>query len=450
MRFKVNKLSDVQAEVTITNSAQEVEQAYQNAYTKARKDFSLPGFRKNKVPLELVERHLGDAVVKDAVHDLLISNMQECVEDLKPQPVSLPEMKVKSFERGKGANFVGIYDTYPVVKLGPYRKLKAIEDKPLIDEKDLKRELERVQDENARMYPKEGGAEMKDHTSIHVLIKHEKQKILEKKDLAVVLGDNQVLPNFDQHLLGMKTDEKKEFSLPVPEDFPDQRIAGKELSVHVTLVDCRYKELPKLDDEFARDLGEYETLEQFKQKLHSSMNEKLVGIIRSRTKQSLLEQLAEQSEVSLPESFVTQEMSSRIDRMIETIQKRSPNKKKNISRDDLARLMDQEPDQFKEKVCKDSRSALTYHFLMKELAKVLDLQASKADMEKQIEQNYGVNMPMDQLEKVDTEGKLRIELEDSVLKEKAIDWLYEHAKISPGKKISLDELFAAQEEAKRQ
>lgn len=206
MEFKTKKQDNATVELIIKFKPDEVNDAYQKAYQKAQKKFKLPGFRAGRVPLDLVEKHLGESVVEEALHELVHSALDEIISDLNPQPISVPRFtEVEQIDRAKGATIKGQYDTFPIIKLGKFRKIKVTEDQPVIKDEHIQKELERLQQERATLMTREGAAQMDDYVQVDIQIRRKDtgKNLYKNQNLNVQLGKTATLPGLDEHLVGM-------------------------------------------------------------------------------------------------------------------------------------------------------------------------------------------------------------------------------------------------------
>ncbi len=456
MQFKVRKLSHTQAEISITNTKDEVETAYQIAFKLAQKDLRLPGFRKGKAPIQMVERHLEKTVWKDAVNELLRKNIKKCLSTAEPKAASLPEMEVLEFERKKGASFIGKYDLFPYIKLGQYKKIEIEESLFVIEEKDILTELEKIRKGKALLREREENEKIVKGDQVCLEIKitvsepknNTNQKtgkmvtdeiIFQHENLKVTLGNNQLLPGIDDEILNMIKEEEKNFNLDVEDEFIDKRFSGKKLSVYVKLLECHYEELPELDDELAKDLGEYENLNELKKEIENKIKEYSSQIILKKSKATILEKLVLSSEVFFSDNLLQKECEHTMHHVAQNYEQKFG---KRIDRKKLLELLGKD----EEEIRKDCKMNIKKQLIVTELQKIINIEVTDKECEEKWNFLY-TTLPQENEEregKPTTTPKMQDEdrerLRDMMKQKKIFTWLYENAIIKTGQKITYAEL----------
>lgn len=434
MEFKTKKLSDVSVELAVKNTAAEVQEAYRAVYRKAQAKMKLPGFRVGKAPLELIERNLGESVAEDALRELIASSFSQIVEKLDPAPISAPRFEVESFDRQKGAAYKGAYESMPKVKLAKYRKLKIQEDRVAIAEKDIEEELERMRKERGHLVSREDGARLEDYATLRIAVTHGGENLYNNDELRARLGAGNTLPGVDDQIVGMKSGEKRQFEVQIESDFGDPRFAGKLLQVDVELLDLQQIELPELNDEFARDLGEFNTLADLKTKIRNSLESEGQQALKQKAAQQALDQLVSETKLPLPETLIEQELESRT----EQLRQRLGNKE--LSLDDIARLAGQPAEGFRQDMRNSAEKTVRERLVLRELIEAEELAIQPAEVEAEIRQRYGALLPENQLPQLLANENLREEVEGRLLFRKAMDYLYTQADRKNGAQISLAQM----------
>ncbi len=429
MDFKTKKLSDVAVELTVKNTADEVDEAFRAAYRKAQAKFKLPGFRPGKVPLELVEKHLGDSVADDAARELIASTFQQIVEDLDPQPISIPRFELESFDRSKGAVYKGEYETLPRFKLQKYKKLKVNEDEVEVADADIQAELERLQKERGALVSREGGAQKDDVAILDIVVKDGAKVLYKNKELRAQLGGSNTLPGVDEQLYGLAVGESKQFEITIDETFPDGKFAGKTLSVEVVLTENQYPEYPEINDEFARDMGEYETLDQLKAKLRETLLEQAKTAVKQKTMQNLLDQVVEGVKFAVPNALIDSETERRLERMRERLGQ------KNASLADIAAMAGQDVEKMNAELRASSEKAIRERLVLRELTETESIQVGPEDILAEIRNRFGAYLPENQLPTLLENEQLRDDVEGRLLFWKSLEFLYENAEVRKGARV---------------
>ncbi len=435
MEFKIKKLSEVTAEVTLKTTAEEVDEAYRAAYKKAQTKIKLPGFRKGRVPLEMVEKHLGESVAEDAARELIAATFEDVVEDLDPAPISLPRFEIESFERGKGAVFKGTYDTMPKVKLGKYKKLKVSEDKAKIDDAVLKEELERLRKENATLQTREGGAQKDDYATAEIVVRDSDGKeMFSNKEFRFQIGAGQSLPGFDDQVEGMEVEQEKSFELNIDETFPDAQFAGKTVQCIVKLTDCRFADMPELNDEFAKDMGEYDTLADLEKELREKLEEQAKTALKQKAMNELVRQAVEGAKVSVPDSVVENEMGQRFEHIKQRIGQ------KDLDLDGLAKATGQSREDLEKELRESAQRGVEERLVLREILETEAIEVADDEIEQEIRTMYGQFLQGPQLDQFVGNEKVRDDVRGRLLYVKCLEWLYDNAEVKTGNEISYKQL----------
>lgn len=437
MEFKTKKQDNATVELIIKFKPDEVNDAYQKAYQKAQKKFKLPGFRAGRVPLDLVEKHLGESVVEEALHELVHSALDEIISDLNPQPISVPRFtEVEQIDRAKGATIKGQYDTFPIIKLGKYRKIKVTEDQPVIKDEHIQKELERLQQERATLMTREGAAQMEDYVQLDIQIRRKDtgKNLYKNQNLNVQLGKTATLPGLDEHLVGMHAEEEKEVDLDIDEDFPDAKFAGNTVTARVKVLDCKFASYPELNDEFAKDVGEYENLAALKSKLRDDMDKEARRALKSRSTQEILNAIVEGSKLIVPDSLIQNE----VDRRIEQLGQRLGMKKPTL--DDLVRISGENRDKLEADLKAGAQKAVYDQLVVSEISKEIKLEVEQSEIEKEVQERFGQMIPPDQMQRFLQNEELLDDVRSRLLFMKSLDWIYANADVRPGREVAYDEL----------
>lgn len=438
MEFKVKKLTEVTAEVTLKSTSEEVEAAFQRAYKKAQGKIKLPGFRAGKVPLAMVEKHLGDSVAEDAARELIAQAFEDVVEELDPAPISIPRFEIESFERGKGATFKGAYDSMPKVKLGKYKKLKVTEDVGKISEANIQAELVRIQKERSTLKTREEseGATNDDFVTGAIDVKDTAsgKDLFHNENFRFQLGAGQSLPGMDEQVTGMKFGEAKSFELQMEESFPDANFAGKKIAVDLKIKDCQFAELPELNDEFAKDMGEFETLAEYKASVQSNLEEQAKTALKQQSMTEILKQIVEGSKIHVPDSVVENEVQQRF----EQIKQRMGNK--DLDMDGLAQISGQGRDKLETDLKESAMKGIQDRLVLREITEGETIEVAEADVTEEIQKTYGQFLPANQLQDIMKNESIVGDVRGRLLYVKSLEWIYENADVRKGKEVSFDAL----------
>lgn len=434
MDFKTKKLSETEVELTVTNEAEEVQAAFEEAYRQARAKLKLPGFRKGKAPLELVQKHLGDSVADDAARELIAAVFEDIAEDLDPKPITVPRFSAEEFSQDSGARFKGVYEAMPKIKLGKYKKLKVTEDFVKVSEEDIQSELEKLQKEKAPIVSREGAAQMQDFATIDIDVSDQGKSLYRNAELRIQLGGNNTLPGIDEEIVGMQADETKEFQITLEEGFPDPNFAGKTLDVRVRLLSCQYPDYPEIDDEFAADVGDYETLADLKKKIREEQEGKAKDALKQRSMQNLVEQVSEASKFPIPASLIDSELQSRLQQIGQRVGKQG------LSIPEMAAMTGQKPEDLEKELRESAEKGVRDRLILQEITKEEKIEVTREDIVEEIKSRYGAFLPDDQMGRLFDNDRLREDVEGRLLYWKALERIYANADVKKGKERSLKEL----------
>ena len=325
---EIKRLDKSNINLNITVPKDDVHAQYQDMLKEYTKSLQIPGFRKGKVPQEVLERKFSEALKQDALGRIIESALKEVFdkENLprseRPLPYSTPELQddpTLDFE--KDLNFSVVYDVLPEVKIGLWKGLKVEYPYAEVENDDLKRELDGIRERNAIVMDRDDSASAKkdDVVTINYQIFEEDgnpSSVLKRDDFVFTLGSKANFYQFDDEITGMKKSESKEFNKTFNDDFFEPSLAGKTRKVQLTLTSIKEKKLPDLDDDFAQDVDEkYKTLDDLKNSIKERLEKNLNMHLRDVKLAELLKKIMENTPVILPESMIKTEVEGRMRRL---------------------------------------------------------------------------------------------------------------------------------------
>ncbi len=441
MEFKTKRKDNSAVKITVKNTPEEVAEAYKAAYVQAAKKVKVPGFRKGKVPLDMVERQLGDSVAGDAVRHLISDTLKEIVDELDPPPINMPQFDVESFDREKGAVFTGTYDTHPETKLGKYKKLKVTEDSCKVGDDEVNERIEDLRKQHATIKTREEeeAAENDDIVRVELAIREGDSTLYDNKEQQFQVGAEEQIPGLNNHLLGLKTGEERVFETEFAEDFPGKEFAGKKVSVSLKVNEIQYPEYPAVDDDFAQDAGEYENLEQLRAGLLKELRDKGKEVLGKRAKDSLLEKVVKDAKFSIPESIIKQEIQRRTD----MIKQRAGMQEGGIP--ELAQMMGRETEDLEKELREFSERGIKENLALLEISREEEVSVEEAEVEAEIKTRFGSMMTDQQLKDWMKQDSIIDNVKSNLLFHKTLDWLLENAEVKKGKDIPFSELKKAED-----
>lgn len=314
---QIEKLENSAVKLTVTIAANEVQSKYDELVKKYSKDAQIKGFRKGKVPRNILERKFGEAFRAETLQDLLESGIGEAIEEIdeKPLPYARPTLVDEDLELDPSAEltFSVTYDVFPEVTLGEYKGLEVTEPQVKITKKDEDRDIEELRQQNALVIDKEDGAVAKGDlvTMTYEEVDENDEAIdgTRREDFEFTVGEGHNLYHIDTEVVGMKADEPKVIEKEFPEDFEHEELAGEKKRIRVTVTRIRQRDLPDLDDEFAQDISDdFETLDDLRKDVRRKLEKNAESRVRSQKIDELMTQIVEASTVEVPATMVDTEL----------------------------------------------------------------------------------------------------------------------------------------------
>jgi trigger factor len=427
MEYKTKKNDNATVQITVQNTPEEVNRAFRDAYLKASVKIKIPGFRAGKAPLELIEKKLGESVAEDAARFLISNTVKEIIDDLDPPPINIPSFEIKTFDRNKGAEFTGIYDTFPIIKIGKYKKLKGSIELAEITDGDLSEEIENLRKSHALFKSREQEASQNgDRITLSLNIGHGGKSLLKKDDISFMIGESG-FPGLDERVTGLKEGDKGDYTVDVPIEFPDPRYAGKGVEVSFTVVDCRYSELPELNDEFAKTVGAFESLAELKSKIREEMKTHADRMLKDRCLAELLKNIVADSKVAVPESMIEKEIDERIEQI------KSRLGKKSIDLKGLASVMGTTAEKLKVDIRDAAIKSLTNNLIIHEITKKEAINVSDDSVRDEMRNRWRI--PEEQISSLMGNADITDEIRGQLLYRAGMDWIFSNGDIKNGHSI---------------
>lgn len=309
MSLQVEKLEHNMAKLTIEVSADEVEKALQAAYLKERSKISLPGFRKGKVPRQMIEKMYGPEVFYDEAANHMISEAYgNAYDECELEIVSQPKVEVVQLEKGKPFIFTAEVAVKPDVVLGEYKGLKVDKVSTRVTQKEVDEEIEKERERNARTIDvTDRAVQDKDVVTLDFegFVDGEAFEGGKGENYPLTIGSGSFIPGFEEQLIGAEIDKETELKVTFPEDYHAKELAGKEAVFKCTVHKIKAKELPELDDEFASDVSENcETLEDYRAEVKAKIKERKEREGRQKKEDQAVEQAIENSQMDIPQPMI--------------------------------------------------------------------------------------------------------------------------------------------------
>ena len=317
MSLQVEKLEKNMAKLTIEVSAEDLDKAMEKAYQKQKSRISLPGFRKGKAPRKMIESMYGKGVfMEDAVNSLVPQEYTKALGECDLEIVSQPEINVTQMEPGKALIFTADVAVKPEVTLGDYKGVEVPKSEIAVTDEEVDAEVKKEQDKNARTVAVEDRAAANgDITTIDFEgfvdgVAFEGGK---GTDYALTLGSGTFIPGFEDQLVGANTGDHVEVKVTFPEEYQAKELAGKEAVFQCDVKKIETKEVPELDDEFAKDVSEFDTLAEYKEDVKKKLTEKKEKEARTAKENAAVDKAIENAQMDIPELMTKTECRQMMD-----------------------------------------------------------------------------------------------------------------------------------------
>lgn len=304
MQVKVENLEKNVVKLVIEVDSEKFEQGLQKAFAKNVNRFSIPGFRKGKAPRHMVEKFYGEQVLyEDAINAICPEAYDQAIEEQDIHPVDRPEIDIEQIGKGQTFIFTAKVTVKPEVELGQYKDVEVKKAVAVVTDEDLDKEVEKVRDQNSRLISIDdrpvasGDTAVIDFEGFIDGVAFDGGK---GTDYSLVIGSGTFIPGFEEQLIGLAAGEEKDVNVTFPEDYGSEELAGKPALFKVKVKEIKLKELPELDDEFAKDVSEFNTLEEYKADLKKKLLENAEHQAHHENEDNVVKMVVENATVDIP------------------------------------------------------------------------------------------------------------------------------------------------------
>ena len=394
--------------MTFSIEQAEIQKGLTTAFNKVKGNLNVPGFRKGKVSRQVFNRMYGEeALYEDALNAVLPEAYEAAVKEAGIDPVSQPKIDVDSMEKGQDWVIKAEVTVKPEVKLGDYKELTVEKQDREVTEEDVDARIKREQEAQAELVIKEDEAAENGDTVVidfEGFLGEETFEGGKGENYSLELGSNSFIPGFEDQLVGVKAGESKEVNVTFPEDYQAEDLAGKDAVFKVTVHEVKAKELPELDDEFAKDVDDsVETLAELKEKYRKELTETKEKAAEDAKDEAAIRQAVENAEiVELPHSMVHDEVHRSMDEFLNNMQRQG------ISPEMYYQLTGSTEADLHQQFEGEAETRVKTNLVIEAIAKAEGLEATEEDIEKEIQElSEAYNMPVDQIKRVLTEDMLK-------------------------------------------
>jgi trigger factor len=421
MKTEFTDVSETQKTLTIEIPSEIVDAEIDRVAKGYSKQAKLPGFRPGKVPATIIKQRFKDQIRHDVMHGLIPRAIDEALQERGIEPVDTPNIKDVALEEGQPLKFTAAIETVPPFDPGDLSTLSATRPSRAITDDSVDRMLERLRERAAKYEPVEGRPIGDGDTVVLDIDRMNADgKPDRHEDVSIELGSSANPPGFDENLVGLSTGDQKTFSIHFPETYPVEEMAGTDVTYTVNVKDVRRKTLPELDDEFAKDLGTFDSLAGLRERVMSDLQEEADEKANRQLRTEILKQLADRVTFELPTSLVEREIDRRLEEFARQLAQQNVDPRQ--AGIDWA--------QFREAQRDPARVAVASAVVLDEIARREGITVSPEDVDKEIEQ-FAVptgRTPAALRAQLEKEGGVA-RLSSGLRREKAVDLALARARI---------------------
>ena len=317
MSLQVEKMEKNMAKLTIEVAAEDLEKAMQNAYQKAKGRISIPGFRKGKAPRKMIEQMYGKGIfLEDAVNALIPEHYSKALAECDLEIVSQPTIDITQAEPGKALIFTAEVATKPEVTLGDYKGVEVPKTEINVTDEDVDAEIKKEQEKNSRTINVEDrGAQLQDVVTIDFEGSVDGVPFDggQATEYPLTLGSNTFIPGFEEQLVGSKVGDDVDVKVTFPEEYQAKELAGKEAIFKCAVKKIEAKELPELDDDFAKDVSEFDTLAEYKEHVKTNLEDKKANEAKRAKEDAAVDKVIENAQMDIPEAMLMTQCRQMLD-----------------------------------------------------------------------------------------------------------------------------------------
>ena len=437
MSLQVEKLEKNMAKLTIEASAEDLEKAIEQAYQKQKKQISIPGFRKGKVPRQMVEKMYGKEVFyEDAANALIPDAYDKALEECEEDIVSSPKIEVTQIEAGKPFIFTATVALKPEVKLGKYKGVKVDKIDTTVTDEEVDAEINKERENNARNITvedrpvKNGDMTTLDFEGFVDGVAFEGGK---GENYPLTIGSGAFIPGFEEQLVGAEIGKEVEVKVTFPEDYQAENLKGKDAVFKCTIKEIKEKQLPELDDEFASEVSEFETLAEYKEDIKKNLTEKKEKDAKNAKEDAAIQAAVEASEMEIPEAMLETQQRQMVDEFAQRITMQG------LSMEQYFQFTGTNYQQMVEQVKPQAEERIKSRLVLEAIAKAENIEVTEEDYEKELETMADVyQMELDKVKELMGEREKKNIMQDLAVR-KAAEFVAENAKESKAKESKTKE-----------
>lgn len=408
-------------------TAEEFEAAVVKAYQDSKDKFNIDGFRKGKAPRSIIEKHFGEGVFfEDAINNLFQTAYPEALNELDLEVIDSPQADFSEIGKGKPLTVTIDVAVYPVVEVKDYKGIEVEQVDPEVTEEDVDRDIEAMRKRNSRMVVADRPVENGDTVILDYagFVGDEQFQGGTAENQELKIGSGMFIPGFEEQLIGVKAGESKDVVVTFPEEYQAKELAGKEATFKCTVHEVKFEELPELDDEFAKDVSEFDTLAELRDDARARILESVKLQCENEAKDKVIAQVYENNKIEAPATMVADEM----DRMIQELEQQMRYQGLNIQQ--YLQFTGSTLDDFCNEIKPEAEKRVATRIVLRSIGDVENVEVTDEDLDKELQRmSEAYNTDPENIKKMLGEENLAFFRKDIALT-KVMDMLYNEAKIT--------------------
>lgn len=435
MSVQLENLGKSMVKLTIEVSAEKLEEALQEAYNKQKNRISLPGFRKGKVPRNMVEKMYGAEIFyEDAANLLIQKEYGPAVKESGADVVSQPEIDLVQIEKGKPFIFTAEVAVRPEVTLGKYMGVTVTKIDTSVSEEEVDAEVEKQRENNARSVTVEGRPIAEKDTAVidfEGFVDGEAFEGGKGENFALNIGSHTFIDTFEEQLIGKNTGDEVEVNVTFPEDYQAEDLAGKPALFKVKIHEIKGKELPELDDEFAQDVSEFDTLAEYREDVKKKLQQQKEDAAKRDKEDEAIRKIIDKSKMEIPEPMIEMQVQNIINDFANRISQQG------LSMEQYMQFSGTTVDSLREQVRPDALERIQSSLVLEEIAKTENIEVSDEEVNQELERlAVAYRTDIESLKEYASEGEIQA-IKDDLAIQKAADFVMENVKerAKPKKKV---------------
>ena len=428
MSVQVEKLEKNMAKLTVEVSAEDFKAAIKKAFNKNKNRFSIPGFRKGKAPQAMIEKMYGEGVFyEDAADEAINASYAEAMKESGLDIVSRPEVTIEKIGKDEPFVYSALVAVKPEVTLGQYKGVEVEKADASVSAEDVEAELKKVQEQNARLLTVEDrGVEDGDQTVIDFegFVDGKGFEGGKAEDYPLTIGSHSFIDTFEEQLIGKKIGEECEVNVTFPTEYHAADLAGKPATFKVTVKEIKVKELPELNDEFASEVSEFDTLDEYKKDVEKKLAEKEEIEANSKNEDAVVAKVVENATMEIPDKMIDAQAENMVQDMARRMQSQG------LSLDMYLKYTGMTVEQMKEQARPDAEKRIRTRLVLEAVAKAENIQISDEKVDEEVaKMAEAYKMEVEKLKSYMSESDVK-QMKEDLAVQQAVDLLVAEAKLA--------------------